>query len=67
MQTEHDLRGLRGLGYTLLGTAACAYAVAHYACWTLPRLAWLRWTGQLPPPNDPSAFTETDLGREGKG
>jgi hypothetical protein len=40
----------RALGYTLLSWLCCAYALAHYAAWTLPRTAWLHYTGQIPPP-----------------
>jgi hypothetical protein len=58
------LGGIRGLGYTLLGTAVCAYAVAHYALWILPRRAWLRWQGLLPPPDQAEHWTHTT--QEGK-
>lgn len=55
---------LTALGDTLLSYGLRAYTVAHYVCWTLPRWAWLRWTGQLPPPSDPGQWTDTN--REGK-
>ena len=58
------LDGLRGVGYMLLGVAILVYAVLHYACWVLPRCAWLNWTGQIPPPHDPRRWTETT--KEGK-
>lgn len=40
---------------TLLGWLCCAYAIAHYVCYTLPRCAWLHYTGRLPPPTPPAA------------
>ena len=49
---------LSALGYTLLSWTLRAYAVAHYVCWTLPRAGWLHYTGQIPPPSDPSRFKE---------
>lgn len=58
------LTGYHALLYGLLGWLACVYAVAHYACWTFPRAAWLTWTGQIPPPEDPGRWTDTT--REGK-
>lgn len=37
-----------GLGYTLLRWLCLGYAVAHFVLWTLPRCAWLHYTGRLP-------------------
>jgi len=45
----------RAIGYTLLSWLCCAYALAHYVAWTLPRCAWLRYTGQIPAPPTPPA------------
>ena len=47
-----------GLGYTLLAYSMCLYSIVHYALWTLPRCAWLRWTGQIPPPRDPTPLAD---------
>lgn len=55
---------LCGVGYTCIAYAVCVYAIAHYACWTLPRCAWLRYTGQIPPPRDPRTWQTHD--RESK-
>ena len=59
------ISGLRGLGYSLLGWGACVYALAHCALWVLPKCAWLNWTGQIPPPEDPHTWQTHD--KEGKG
>ena len=59
------LYGLRGLGYTVLGWLACAYAVLHYVFWAFPRCAWLYWSGQIPrDPRDPHTWQSHD--KEGK-
>ena len=42
------LYGWRGLGYLLLGWACEAWAYAVYFAWILPRMLWLRSTGQIP-------------------
>lgn len=57
---------LSAVGYTILSYTLRTYAVLHYVCWTLPRCAWLHYTGQIPPPADPSRFSETDIGKDGK-
>ena len=38
---------LTGLGSTLLGWLCLGSAVAHFVLWTLPRCAWLHYTGRL--------------------
>lgn len=58
------MSGLRGLGYSILGYTACAYALAHYVFWVLPKKAWLRYAGKMPPPHDAGRWSETS--REGK-
>jgi len=58
------LDGLRGLGYMLLGGLILVYAVLHYACWVLPRCAWMHWTGQIPAPSDPARWRDTN--KDGK-
>jgi hypothetical protein len=49
--------------YTLLGWLCCAYAMAHYVCYVLPRCAWLHYTGRITP-RDPAHWTDTT--KEGK-
>ena len=50
MEVERMRRigGLEGLRYTLLGFACEAWAYAVYFAWILPRMVWLRSTGQIP-------------------
>jgi hypothetical protein len=55
---------LAAVGYTILSYTLRAYAVGAYIFWILPKTAWLYWSGQIPPPEDPSSFTETH--QEGK-
>lgn len=40
---------LTALGYTLRSWALRASARGVYLCWILPRWAWLRYTGRIPP------------------
>ena len=65
-QRMRRIRGWRGLGYTLLGWTLNVLAVVHYVGWTLPRTAWLSWSGQIPrDPRDPHTWQSHD--KEGKG
>jgi len=48
----------------LLGGLILVYAVLHYACWVLPRCAWMHWTGQIPAPSDPARWRDTN--KDGK-
>jgi len=41
---------LSAIGYTLLSWLCTAYAVLHFVGYTLPRTAWLHYTGRIPPP-----------------
>ena len=52
MVQRRRVGGWDGLGYTVLGWLACAYATAHYLFWVLPRTAYLHYTGRITPRDD---------------
>ena len=45
-------RAWNGWGDSVLGYACEVLAVATYVCWVLPKVAWMRWTGRIPPRGD---------------
>jgi len=47
---ERPMPFLSAVWYTLLSWLCCAYALAYYVGWTLPRTAWLHYTGRIPAP-----------------
>jgi hypothetical protein len=49
--------------YTLLGWLCLSFACVHFLCWTLPKCAWLYYTGRITP-CDPEHWTDTN--KEGK-
>ena len=48
VERMRQMGGIYGLGYTALGWVCEAWGYAVYFGWILPRMVWLRSTGQIP-------------------
>jgi len=57
VEAQGPLGHTAGLGSTLLGWLCLGFACVHFVLWTLPKCAWLHYTGRLP-------LTDTRYGRD---